>query len=57
MYAGKAKGITQGTSEAEVFNIMGQLQSLQRIKASGELENNTEKKEQITNDLGAKPKV
>jgi len=57
MYAGKAKGITEGTSEAEVFNIMGQLQSLQRIKASGELDNNTEKKEQITNDLGAKPKV
>ena len=57
MYAGKAKGITDSTSEAEVFNIMGQLQSLQRIKASGELENKTEKKEQITNDLGAKPKV
>jgi hypothetical protein len=57
MYAGKAKGITDGTSEAEVFNIIGQLRSLERIKASGELENNTEKKEQITNDLGAKPKV
>ena len=57
MYAGKAKTITDSTSEAEVFNIMGQLQSLQRIKASGELENKTEKKEQITNDLGAKPKV
>ena len=57
MYADKAKGITKGTSEAEVFNIMGQLRSLQRIKASGELENKTEKKEQITNDLGAKPKV
>ena len=56
MYADKAKGITKGTSEAEVFNIMGQLRSLQRIKASGELENKTEKKEQITNDLGAKPK-
>ena len=57
MYADKAKGITKGTSEAEVFNIIGQLRSLERIKASGELENNTEKKEQITNDLGAKPKV
>ena len=55
MYAGKAKTITEGTSEAEVFNIIGQLRSLERIKASGELENNTEKKEQITNDLGAKP--
>ena len=57
MYAGKAKGITEGTSEAEIFNIMGQLRSIERIKASGELENNTEKKEQITNDLGAKTKV
>ena len=57
MYAGKAKGITEGTSEAEIFNIIGQLRSIERIKASGELENNTEKKEQITNDLGAKPKV
>ena len=52
-----AKTITDGTSEAEVFNIIGQLRSLERIKASGELENKTEKKEQITNDLGAKPKV
>ena len=57
MYAGKAKGITEGTSEAEIFNIIGQLRSIERIKASGELENNTEKKEQITNDLGAKTKV
>jgi hypothetical protein len=57
MYAGKAKTITDGTSEAEVFNIIGQLRSLERIKASGELENKTEKKEQITNDLGAKSKV
>ena len=57
MYAGKAKTITKNTPELEVFNILGQLQSLERIKASGELENNTEKKEQITNDLGAKPKL
>ena len=57
MYSGKAKTITDGTSEAEVFNIIGQLRSLERIKASGELENKTEKKEQITNDLGAKLKV
>ena len=57
MYAGKAKTITKNTPESEVFNILGQLQSLERIKASGELENNTEKKEQITNDLGAKPKL
>ena len=57
MYAGKAKGITEGTSEAEIFNIIGQLRSIERIKASGELENKTEEKEQITNDLGTKPKV
>ena len=49
-YAEKAKSLTPNSSEAEVFNIMGQLQSLQRIKKSGELENNTEKKEQITQD-------
>ena len=57
MYSGKAKTLTESTSEAEVFNIIGQLRSLERIKASGELENKTEKKEQITNDLGAKNKV
>ena len=48
MYQGKAKNLTQNTSEAEVFNIVGQLSSLERIKKSGELENKTEKKEQIT---------
>jgi predicted S18 family serine protease len=50
MYAGKAKTITNNTSEAEVFNIIGQLRSLERIKASGELENKTEKKDQIEQD-------
>ena len=49
-YAEKAKSLNANSSEAEIFNIMGQLQSLQRIKKSGELENNTEKKEQITQD-------
>ena len=48
MYKNKAETITQSTSEAEVFNIIGQLSSLERIKKSGELENKTEKKEQIT---------
>ena len=47
-YAAKAKTLNANSNEAEVFNVMGQLQSLQRIKKSGELENNTEKKEQIT---------
>ena len=33
-------------SEAEIFNVMGQLQSLRRIKKSGELENSYKEKEQ-----------
>jgi len=37
MYQNKAKNITPGTSEAEVFNIMGQLESLERIQKTGEL--------------------
>ena len=49
-YHEKAKSLNANSSENEVFNIMGQLQSLQRIKKSGELENNTEKKEQLTQD-------
>ena len=48
MYKNKAENINQNTSEAEVFNIVGQLSSLERIAKSGELENKTEKKEQIT---------
>ena len=48
MYAGKAKGITSSTPESEVFNIVGQLRSLERIKQTGELENKTEKKEELT---------
>ena len=47
MYAGKAKNITSSTPEAEVFNIVGQLKSLERIKQTGELENKTEKKEEL----------
>ena len=55
MYQGKAKNLTSNTSEAEVFNIVGQLSSLERIKKSGELENKTEKKEQITQHGQPKP--
>ena len=47
MYAGKAKGITNNTPESEVFNIVGQLRSLERIKNSGELDNKVEKKEEL----------
>ena len=55
MYQSKAKNLTSSTSEAEVFNIVGQLSSLERIKKSGELENKTEKKEQITQHGQPKP--
>ena len=47
MYLGKAKNMNNNTPEAEAFNIMGQLRSLERIKQSGELENKTEKKEEL----------
>jgi len=47
-YHEKAKTLNENSSESEVFNVMGQLQSLQRIKKSGELEQSYEKKEQIT---------
>ena len=49
-YHEKAKTLNANSDDSEIFNVMGQLQSLQRIKKSGELENNTEKKEQITQD-------
>ena len=55
MYAGKAKGITNNTPESELFNIVGQLRSLERIKNSGELENKVEKKEELPQY--EKPKV
>ncbi len=47
-YAEKAKTLTSNSSDTDIFNIMGQLETLKRIKKSGELENNTEKQEQIT---------
>ena len=54
-YSEKAKTLNQNSSEAEVFNVMGQLQSLQRIRKSGELEQSYQKKEQI--EQHGKPKV
>ena len=54
-YAEKAKTLNQNSNESEVFNVMGQLQSLQRIKKSGELESSYQEKEQITQH--EKPKV
>ena len=49
-YHEKAKTLNQSSSDTEVFNVMGQLQSLQRIKKSGELESSYKEKEQITQD-------
>ncbi len=54
-YAEKAKTLNANSSDTEIFNVMGQLQSLQRIKKSGELENNTEKKEELTQHGTPKP--
>ena len=54
-YHEKAKTLNEHSDDNEIFNVMGQLQSLQRIKKSGELENNTEKKEQLTQDGKPKP--
>ena len=42
-YAIKAKNLTEGSSEADKFNVLGQLESLQRIKKSGELLSNEER--------------
>jgi len=50
----KAETLTSGSSQPEVFNVLGQLQTIERVKKSGEMIYN--KKEQITNDLGAKDK-
>jgi len=47
-YFEKAKTLNEHSSESEKFNILGQLQSLQRIKKSGELEQN--KKEELPNN-------
>ena len=46
-YHEKAKTLNQNSSEAEIFNVMGQLQSLQRIKKSGELESSYKEREQL----------
>ena len=54
-YHEKAKTLNANSSEAEIFNVMGQLQSLQRIKKSGELEQSYQEKEQITQHGKPKP--
>ena len=50
----KAETLTSGSSQPEVFNVLGQLQTIERVKKSKEMINN--KKEQMTNDHGAKEK-
>ncbi len=54
-YHEKAKTLNANSSESEIFNVMGQLNSLQRIKKSGELESSYTEKEQI--EQHGKPKV
>jgi len=51
----KSKTLTPGSSQAEVFNVLGQLQTIERVKRDGELEHN--KKESITSEssFGKKP--
>ena len=43
----KAKTLTEGSSQPEVFNVVGQLETIKRVKKDGELENN--KKQAISN--------
>ena len=47
-YHEKAKTLNANSNESEIFNVMGQLNSLQRIKKSGELESSYKEKEKIT---------
>ena len=48
----KAETLTSGSSQPEVFNVLGQLKTIERVKKSGEMLYN--KKEQLTHDLGSK---
>jgi hypothetical protein len=47
-YHEKAKQLNENSSDIDRFNVLGQLQSLQRIKKSGELLGSYEKKEQLS---------
>jgi hypothetical protein len=50
----KAETLTEGSSQPEVFNVLGQLQSIERIKKEkGQLEQT--KTDKLTHELGAKP--
>ena len=50
----KAQTLSAGSSQPEIFNVLGQLKTIERVKKSGEMIYN--KKEQLTSDLGAKDK-
>ena len=50
----KAETLSSGSSQPEIFNVLGQLKSIERVKKSGEMIYN--KKEQLTSDLGATEK-
>ena len=54
-YYEKAKSLNANSNEAEVFNVMGQLQSLQRIRKSGELESSYKEREQLEQHGKPKP--
>ena len=54
-YHAKAKTLNNNSSEAEVFNVIGQLQSLQRIRKSGELESSYKEREQLEQHGKPKP--
>ena len=53
-YAQKAKTLNNNSSDTDIFNVMGQLESLKRIRKSGELENSYKEKEKI--EQHGKPK-
>tara|TARA_R100000541_G_scaffold53177_1_gene61116 strand:+ start:3147 stop:3827 length:681 start_codon:yes stop_codon:yes gene_type:complete len=50
----KAETLSAGSSQPEIFNVLGQLKSIERVKKSGEMIYN--KKEKLTDGLGAKSK-
>ena len=54
-YAQKAKTLNANSSDTDIFNVMGQLDSLRRIKKSGELESSYKEREQL--EQHGKPKV
>ena len=45
----KAETLTSGSSQPEVFNVLGQLQTIERVKKSGEMIYN--QKDKLTSDL------